>query len=290
MENFVFLLPACLLIFVYKYIGLIYTFYLSLTKYDGIGKPTWIGLLNFKKLVRSEIFWLSLRNVSEYTLLLLPSVIILGLFLALLLNTKFKGRNLIRTIHFIPLVISLAAMAYIFKMLMGRAFGPIPQLMKILHLPVIDFLNHPKWAMEGLVIMMIWKLIGFNILIFLAGLQTINPELYEVASIDGATKYQEFIYITLPLLRPTILFLTIVGFLGAMQIFDPVLILPPPAAAPGAPGTSLYVPILAIYSNAFLYGKWGFASALSVALFTIMFIIVLVQSKIAHLESPAGYS
>jgi len=284
-ENAIFLLPACLLILLFKYIGLFYSLYISFTKYTGLGQAKWIGLSNYKVVFDYDIWWLSLRNVGEYVLLFLPIVIVLGFILALILNKDIKGKNLFRTIHFAPMAMSLVAMAFIFKMLMGKAFGPIPQLLRLLHLPVIDLLNDPKWAMKGVVLMMIWQGVGFRMIIFLAGLQSINSEFYDAARIDGATAMQEIRYITIPMLRPTILLLTITGLIGAMQLFDPVLVLPPEAAQPGAPGNALQVPVLVIYNNAFAYAKFGLACALSFVLFLIMLVFTMLQAKVGRLES-----
>jgi multiple sugar transport system permease protein len=215
------------------------------------------------------------------------------------MEQKIKGLGFFRVAFFMPMVISAAATAWIFRLLFGKGFGVVPVLLAkvtgalsqlsifgwnfghyIFNGPYdLDLLGNPHLAMTAVVIMTMWGGLGYWILIYTAGLRSIDPELYESAMIDGAGYWRRTIHITIPLLRHVILFLSITGIIGAFQLFAIIMILPPYGAAAGGPDDATQVPILLIYNIAFTQMDFGYASALVCVVFLILFLVTLIQAK-----------
>lgn len=302
-----FLLPALLLIGVFCYVSFVFTVIMSFYKVDFLSEPTFVGMANFSKVLHYDLFWKSLANVSVFVVETVGFGLVAGLFFAVLMEQKIKGVGFFRVAFFMPLVISAAATAWIFRLIFGKGYGVIPVLVTqvtgwisdltiaghpVGHLLfsgpiVLDPLGDPRLAMTSVAAMSIWGGLGYWILIYTAGLRSIDPGLYESAMIDGAGFWRRTLHITVPLLRPVILFLSITGIIRAFQLFAILLIIPPYGGTPGGPDDSTQVPILLIYNIAFSQRDFGYASALALVIFAILLVITLIQAKVGRLSEGA---
>ncbi|HPJ87830.1 MAG TPA: sugar ABC transporter permease [Thermotogota bacterium] len=235
-------------------------------------KPKIVGLENFAKLLDDQYFWLSLKNTVVYTAIVVPIQTFLAVILAVVANRGIKGRQLFKIIFFLPAVTSSAALSMIFKLIYAKP----GVLNKLLNLSV-DWLQNPSTALIAIMIMNIWSTAGYFMVTYLAGLQNIPKSLYEASEIDGANFRTRFTKITLPLLRPQILFVSTMGIIGCMQVFDQIYFL--------IKNMRNITLAFYIYRNAFEYSKMGYASALSMVLFALILIITFAQKKFIKEES-----
>lgn len=294
-----FLLPALLIIAVFAYVSFFLTFGMSFfgnVDWLPSTESTFVGLGNYAKVLRYDLFWRSLRNVSLFVVLYVVLALSLSLIIASLMEQKIKGIGFFRVAYFLPMVVSSAATAWIFKIIFAKDKGilaiPLETItqalvrMGIMDTPVESLINDARTVMLGVVLMALWGGLGYWILIYTAGLRSIDPQLYESAMIDGAGFWRRTWHITVPLLRPVILFLSITGVIRAFQLFAIILILPEYGENAGGPDDATQVPILLIYQIAFGQRDFGYASALAVALFVILFVITLIQAKVGRLSQP----
>jgi len=237
----------------------------------------YVGLRNYERLFSSPDFWNSMGVTGIYILgTVIPSVII-GLLLAALLNIEWiKGRGLFRTLFYIPVVTSMAAAAVIWGWLYEPNFGLVNYFLSIFGISNIKWLSDPNYALLALIIVGVWKRIGYNMVLFLAGLQTIPKTYYEAAEIDGATPWRKFVNITLPLLSPTTLFVFIMQFIASFRVFVSVSVM-----TSGGPAKSTQVITYYLYENAFKYLKFGYASAVAVVMFAMMVVFTLIQFRVS---------
>lgn len=269
LSSLAFLLPALLLLVVFRYGSLVFTSVISFFDFNMLSESRFIGFANYLRAAEYDRFWWSLAHVARYAVEYIAGGLILGLILALLLEAKARFLVLFQTLYFLPLVLSVAVVAWVFRLLLAEM--------------QIGILNDPRWAMEGVVLMSLWHNLGYFILIYIAGLSSVDPVLYEVAQIDGANYLRRAWHITVPLLRPVILFLSITGLIGAFQLFGIILVLSPYGESAGGPEGALEVPLLLIYRQTFEYQKMGYGAALSLVLFVIILLITLIQGKFGRL-------
>lgn len=275
-----FIMPVVCTLTVFLFIPIIASFILSLTNFDiyTISNPKkvlFIGFENYKILFKDVVFWKSLENTFLYVFLGVPLNIFVALMFALILNEKFiKFRSFFRAGYFMPVITSLVAVAVVWKWLYDPNFGLINGIIKLFGIEPQDWLSSTKLALPSLIIMATWKNFGYNMVIFLAGLQTIPESLYEAASVDGASKGHILWYITLPGLKPTTLFVTITSVIGYFQFFAE-----PYVMTQGGPMNSTISVVLYMYYQGFKFFKLGFASATAYVLFIIIFIFTLVQLR-----------
>ena len=258
---------------------MIYTFNISLREWDILSetKP-FVGLENFQKLFTDPIFWKALKNTFLYTLIIVPIGLALGLAIALVLNSIKRFVVFFRVIYFAPFISSLVAISFIWKWMYDPSSGLFNAVLKGLGFPAQDFLHDPSQVLLAIAVMTIWKGLGFQIIIFLAGLRAIPDLYYDAAKIDGANSWKIFWRITLPLLNPTIVFLVIISGIQSLRIFTQVFNMTSPnIGGPLQNGTTL---VLEIYQQAFHHFKMGYASAMTVVLFSIILIITLFQLKV----------
>lgn len=258
---------------------MIYTFNISLREWDILSeaKP-FVGLENFQKLFTDPIFWKALKNTFLYTLIIVPIGLALGLAIALVLNSIKGFVVFFRVIYFAPFISSLVAISFIWKWMYDPSSGLFNAILKGLGFPAQDFLHDPSQVLLAIAVMTIWKGLGFQIIIFLAGLRAIPDLYYDAAKIDGANSWKIFWRITLPLLNPTIVFLVITSGIQSLRIFTQVFNMTAPnIGGPLQNGTTL---VLEIYQQAFHHFKMGYASAMTVVLFSIILIITLFQLKV----------
>jgi multiple sugar transport system permease protein len=237
-------------------------------------QPTFIGLKNFLTLANDAVFRRVLLNTAYYTFGLVPLNIVISLSLALWLNRKLRGVSLYRLAFFLPVVTVTVAVSLIWKWMYDPFAGLIDAAVKLIGLTGPNWLSDPTWAMPALILMSVWKGFGYNMVLFLAGLQGIPSAIYEAATIDGATSWQRFWRITLPLLSPTMFFAVVMTVISSFQVFDQAYVM-----TGGGPANATNTIVLYIYQNGFQFFRMGYASAIAWVLFAIIFVITLVQMR-----------
>lgn len=253
-------------------------FNLSLREWNIVGEAQpYVGSANFRELAQDPRFGRALLNTVRYTVIGVPAQLVLGLGVALLLERITRLRGLLRAVYFVPYVTPVVAAAWVWQWLYSPHFGPINGLLELLGIPPQPFLNSPEQALYAVVGMVVWQNLGFQMVLFLAGLQSIPRTYYEAASIDGAGSWALFRHITLPLLNPTIVFSVVVGTLQYLQLFAQVVNLN--FLDQGGPLDSTLTVALYIYQVGFQRFRMGQASAATVVLFAIMLTITLLQLR-----------
>lgn len=247
-------------------------FFISMTDYNIFGRGDFIGIENFQRLATDPSFRVALVNTLYYSALHIPLTIVVSLGLALLLNTKLRGVKFFRTAAFFPYITSIVAIALVWNLLFSPQYGPINQMLAFIGIDGPGWLTSPEWAMPAVVIISTWRDMGYYMILFLAGLQTIPQELHEAARVDGANVVQRFINITLPGLRPTMFFVTVLLTISSFKIFDLILVL-----TDGGPGNATFVLSQFIYVKGFEESKFGYASAASVVLFFLCIVVTVIQ-------------
>lgn len=248
------------------------SFVLSFTSWDLLTPPKWIGLENYRFMLANSLFWKVIGNTFLYLILYVPLALILPLLIALLLNRPLKGITFFRSIYFLPVVTSTVAVALAWMWLYSPQSGVINYFLKLIGISGPHWLSDTHWAMISLVIMSVWKVVGYNMVIYLAGLQGIPDDYYEVASIDGANTIQKFFYITLPMISPTAFFILIISIINSFQTFEQTYVM-----TQGGPAYSTLTIALHIYQQAFSFQKMGYASALAYILFFLTLAVSLIQ-------------
>ncbi len=258
---------------------IIYTIRISFTDYTGFGTPNFIGLDNYSKMVQDDRFWLAIYNTLYYTALAVPIGVVMAMVLALAMNQPLPEVPVYRAIIYIPSVIPLFTLAFIFQILMNPTQGIFNQFLIRLGLPNINWFGDPRFAKLALVILAQYGA-GQAAIIFLAGLKGIPGSLYEAAALDGAGVWRKFANITLPLMTPVILYDIILGLSLGLQIFTQVYIIS--GDPPGGPANSTLVYVLYLYLNGFRYGAMGYAAAMAWVLFVVTMVIALVIFKTSN--------
>ena len=274
-----FILPNFLGFAFFTLVPMVFSLVLAFANWKGTGSIEFVFLENFKRLFNDRAFLRSLRNTAIYTLLVVPLTLIISLALAMILNMNIKGRNFFRTVSFFPYVASLVAVATVWRFVFSPAVGPVNMLLSKLTGKATNTLpywtTHPGPAMVLVVMFSIWKNMGYYMVIFLAGLQSVNEELYEVASLDGANTWQRFTNVTLPQLAPTTFFVTIMLTISSFKVYDIFLNLF--AGGDNQLSDATRVLVYQIYNTAFRSLDYGYASAMSMILFVIVLVITLLQ-------------
>lgn len=280
LQQLCFLVPILLGIIIFRFWPMIKAFYMSLYEYNLLGeKSSFVGLQNFLELFQDSTFLNSLKVSFLYGIMRIPVQVALALLLALYVNRKFRGVTFIRTLVFVPVVTSLVAVSVIWNLMYHPTYGIINSILHVLGLPAQEFLINKKLALPSVVTSVIWKDVGFSMIIFLAGLQSIPSNLYEAAEVDGASYWQKFRYVTLPLLRQTTLYVAVITTIFTFQDFAPIYVM-----TQGGPMEATKNLIFYIYENAFVYMRMGYANALSVIFFVILAGLSLLQIKVSRKE------
>ena len=282
---YMFILPGMLLFVAWTFYPLVYSFAMSFAKWNLIKSSQFVGLDNYARALGDPIFWLALRNTVSYTLITVPGQMILGLAIALLLDRPLRARAFFRTIYYIPVVTSWVVVSLIFTYLYNGQAGLINWLLRDgLHLidKNINWLGEPLTANLAIASLGIWKGIGWTMVIFLAGLQSVPTELYEAAAIDGAGGWQRLRHITLPLIRQTTMFILVLLTIGGFQVFISVYVM-----TGGKPLHRTDVLLTYMYSNAFEFLDLGYGSALSYLFALMVFTLSMIQIRL--LRRPVEY-
>ena len=279
--SYLFIAPVIFLFLIFVVGPLIASFYWSFTQYDGIHTPKWIGLGNYRNILfHDPRFWKSIRNTILYTVGVIPPGIALSLLLAIAIDQQIRLKNFFRVIYFIPAVTSVIALSVIWKWLFaGGKYGLVNYLLISIGLKPIDWLMSPTWTMPAIMIMSIWAGLGYNMILFLAGLQTIPTTVYEAADIDGANMWDKFRHITLPLLKPTMVFVVIIGFIASFQVFERIYIMTESEFGIGGVLDSALTVVAYLYDMGFRKFQMGYASALGYIIFAVVFIITIINIK-----------
>ncbi|MGQ9628989.1 MAG: carbohydrate ABC transporter permease [bacterium] len=274
--GFLFLLPYAILFLVFRVYPIFAGLFISLFKRDILGlENEFVGLGNYVALLGDEVFWKSLWNTFRYTLMSTPIMIPMAIALALALNSRFRGAAILRAAFFTPRILSVAVISLIWLWIYQPEWGLLNYYLRRIRLPDQNWLSDPFWAMFAIVIVAVWWNVGYQMIIFLAGLQQIPDHLYEAARVDGANAWGCFRHVTMPGLRPSLLFVLVTHFIGSFQIFGMVFIM-----TGGGPYDSTRVLVQYIYDNGFRYYKMGYASSLAYTLMVIILIFTLAQFRI----------
>ena len=270
-----FILPNFIGFAIFILVPVLFSFTLSFMQWDGFNPMEFVGFQNFRNIFRDRVFRQSFGLTFKYTISTVLLTLVASIGLALALNTKLKGRNAFRAAIFFPYVASIVAIGAVWKQLLEKNFGPVNTLLR-----AIGIDNPPgwfastNWAIWGVVIVSVWKFMGYYMIIYLAALQDIPNQLYEAATIDGANGWQKFRNITIPMLTPASFFVFIMLTINSFKIFDLVYVL-----TEGGPGTSTTVLVKYIYDQSFMYWDYGLASAASMVLFAIVAAVTVVQFR-----------
>jgi multiple sugar transport system permease protein len=274
--GYLFLLPNIVGFLLFSCIPVLITLGISLLDWDMIRPPTFVGIANYAVLLSQDaIFRQVLGNTLYYVVGTVPADIVISLMLALAMNSKVRGVTLFRAIFFIPVITSSVAVAMIWRWLYNRDFGLINLALMAVGLPVVPWLSSSSWAMPAVILMAIWKRVGYDMVIFLAGLQSIPVQLYEAAEIDGAGAWQRFRHVTLPLLTPTTFFVLVISLIGSFQVFDLAFVL-----TSGGPGNATNTIVMYVYNQAFQFFHMGYAAAVAWVLFMLVLAVTLIQWRI----------
>lgn len=248
------------------------TFVISFSSWNLSDSFAFNGIDNYKELFQDPVFLQVLRNTLYFTIVSVPIGIVLSLLLAVMLNQKLRFIRFYRAAFFIPVISSMVAVSVIWQWIYNPEYGLLNYALSWFGIDGPAWLTNPNWAMPTVIMTSIWKNLGFNMLIFLAGLQSISDSYYEAADIEGAKWYSKFWSITLPLLSPTTFFVTVMSIINSFQVFDTVYLM-----TQGGPARSTLVLVYYIFQNAFQYFQMGYASAMAYVLFFIVLIVTLIQ-------------
>lgn len=269
--------PFFLIFFVFGIFPVLFSIYLSLSSWDGIGTMEFVGFRNFEYLLKDPLFWKSIANTLIIWVLSTIPMIILALVIAFLLNSAFvKFSGLYKTLYFLPNVTAIVSVAIVFGVIFAPSYGLINYFVTLLGFDAIDWHNNSFGVKLAISAMIIWRWTGYNAIIFLAGLQKISGDIYEAAKMDGASSFQIFTKITIPLLKPVLLFVVITSTIGGMQTFvEPQLLV---GNSGGAGGEGLTI-VLYLYQQAFVKNLYGYGSAIAIGLFFIIILFSLINWK-----------
>lgn len=277
------LLPTIIGVAVFFAVPLGISFYLSFTDARLFGDPTIVGFDNYiRALTRDATFWRALSNTALFSLFTLLFSTIPALILALLLNEQLVGRTFFRVVYFIPVVASVVGVSLLWRYLLNIDFGFVNYAIGFFGIEAIPWLTSPRWGLASVIMVFSWKTIGYNMVIFLAGLQGVPRQLYEAASLDGAGRLRQFFNITLPMLSPTTFFVTVTTLINCLQIFDVPVALGLTRANTVGPADSMLTVVPLLWREAFIASRMGYASALAWVLFTIIMVITFVQFRISN--------
>ena len=276
---YIFVAPAVILLIAFLVVPMIYTVYFSGFKYQ-IMRPDamkFIGFENYQKLVSDKNFWLALKNTVYFTVIVVPCQCVLALALALLVSKKFRGVAVFRTMYFAPQLTSMVVISVLWSVLYNANpnTGLINSILVSLGMSPIKFLSDASTAMNSIIFMSAWQGAGYQMMIFLAGLQGIPRDQYEAASVDGATKFKQFLYITIPGLKGTIKYVIMITMIQAMKLFTQPYIM-----TQGGPKNSTKTLVYYIYTQGFQKGNFGYACSIAAVFFVIVVCMSMAMKKV----------
>lgn len=272
-----FIAPFMIGILVFNIYAFLQNFYISFTNKKNFGDYKFVGLDNYVKLFRQEMFYSSLGHTILYVVICVPIVISVSLVVAVALNRKIKGVAVYRTLIYLPMVTLPTAVGIVWKWLFNAQYGLINGILRYFDIEGPSWLTDSRYSLGVICVVMIWSSIANSVIIFLAGLQGISSTYYEASEIDGASEWQKFFKITIPLLSPTIFMMIVMQIIGFFQAFDMIYLMIPSTSS-GLPGARSLV--LLYYDETFTNFKKGYGASISIVLFVIIMLITLVQMKL----------
>lgn len=270
--GYFFIAPAFVFVVGFTFIPVLGAFGISLTDWDMVSPMEYVGTANYQKVFTDPIAQRTLTNTLGYTFASVPIGIVLSLILAVLLNQKIRGISFFRTAYYLPVISSSVAISVIFVWILDPSYGLLNRALALIGIAPIPWLTSPQWAMPSVILVTVWRSLGFNMIIFLAALQEIPQDLHDAAKIDGAGGGQKYRYVVLPLITPAVFFVTITSVISSFQSFDLVYNM-----TEGGPARATYLIGYYIWEQAFKYLNMGYGASLAFVLFGLIFIVTLVQ-------------
>lgn len=275
-KPYLFIAPALLVFLIFSIYPILSMIQLSFFDWDLVSiNKTFVGIQNYLDLFADKLFWQTITNTFVYMILTVVLGVGLGILLALFLQKNTKVNAFMQSIIFSPYIISLASVSFLWMWLMNEDYGLLNYILSFLHIPAVDWLGDPKVALFSLVLISVWKTVGYNTMIILSALQSIPKYLYEAASLDRANKRQVFWKIVFPMISPTLFFLTIVNVIASFKVFETIQII-----TQGGPQNSTNTLVYSIYEYGFKFYKIGDASAIGVVLLCIISIFTIIYFKL----------
>lgn len=267
-----FLAPGLFMFLAFTLGPAVFSFAASLTKWNGLTDPLWIGLDNYVQLAGDPLFLKSIVNTAIFTAMFVAMTLVSSTLVASLLNRNVRGISLVRFLWLLPFVTDMISVSMVWTWLYHFRFGAVNNLLALIGIPAQPWLGSPDLAMFSLVVLSVWRWTGYYALILLAGLQNIPGDLYEAAKIDGATRFQQLINVTLPMLSPTIFFVAMMAMMSSFQVFEQMWIM-----TQGGPNDSTISVAMFLYVQGFQFLNMGYASAVAWVLFFIIFVLTLIN-------------
>ncbi len=278
--------PALAVIALFFFVPVLASLLLSLTDFDlyaiaHLDRLRVVGATNYVRLLHDPRFWTALRNTAYFVVVGGPLSVAVSLGAALLLNARLvRFRGFFRTVLFLPVVTTLVAVAVVWRYLYHPRYGLFNEMLGMVGIAPIDWLGDPRWAMPAIILLAVWKNFGLNMIIFVAGLQSIPERLYEAARLDGAGAWQQLRHVTLPMLAPTFLFVAIITMIGYFQLFAE-----PYVMTQGGPGNATLSVVLLMYEEGFRWWNMGRGAAIAFVLFAVILVLTLVQLRLRRAEA-----
>lgn len=275
MYAYLFFAPFALFFTVFRAVPFLEAVGLVFYQWDILTPPKFIGLQNFQKVFADKKFWSSLWHTLYFTILTVPPLVIFGFLLATLVHAKIKWQGFFRSAFYLPNILSISVVCLTWGMLYNNSFGPFNGVLKFLGLPGVKWTGDVRWAMLSIAGTTVWWTLGFNFLVYLAGLQQISPSYYEASEIDGANGWQNLWYLTLPLLKRSHILVIVLQVVASLQIFGQVLLL-----TAGGPSGRTRVLVQYIYETGFRYFKMGYAQTMAFLFFILMLAVSYLQIRL----------
>jgi len=272
---YLFISPFYILFLIFGVYPVLFSLYLSFTEWKGLGPIKFVGLKNFEVLLKDKVFWQSMTNGIILFFLYVPLMTFMALLLAVILNSKrLRGFRFFRTLIFIPYIMNIVAAGFTFRLMLNQKYGLVNAMLGIFNIAPVPWLESVWGGRVSLCLLVIWAWLGYNMVIMLAGLQTIPSDLTEAALIDGANPTQAFLYVTIPLMRPVILFSVVLSTMGSFNLFSEIYNL-----TNGGPVNATITPVIVIFNQAFGNFRLGYASAMAYVYFIILFVLTILQFR-----------
>ncbi len=274
---YLFVAPFFVFFAIFMLYPILFSMYLSLTEWKGLGPIKFVGLDNYARLLHDSLFWQSMLNGVLLFLMYVLPMTLLALVLAVVLNSeRVRGFRFFRSLIFLPYITNMVAAGFVFRLLLNQSDGLINQMLGVVGIAPVPWLESVWGARVSLCLLIVWAWLGYNMVLMLAGLQTIPGDLIEAAHIDGASSIQAFLYITIPLMRPVLTFSIVLSTMGSFGLFTEVSILTNPV---GGPMNATITPIVDIFNQAFVNFRLGYASAMAYVYFAVIFVLTLFQMR-----------
>ncbi len=272
-----YIVPSFAILLIVMVIPIVMSIYYSFTDYSVLGSPDWVGMRNYVDLLSDGSFLNAMRNTIVYTIIAVPLQTIVALFVADMLANRFRNRfgRFVRSALFIPVISSLVVVAVVWRALLGVDGGLVNQVLALIGVDPVNFLGRPTLALVTVGLVTVWKNVGYFLVIYYAGIMEIPGEQYEASSIDGASRWQQLWYITIPSLRAVTLLVVILGTIWSFQVFDLVYVM-----TGGGPGGATTTIVMKIFQAGFQNFRMGYASAMAIVLFVIVLVVAVVQRKV----------